>query len=100
MADITVKLFGVLRLDSKISGTSLKAQTVAQVFDALNVSINEAYAAKQSQALASGDPAPEKPKPVMPDDAVVFVNGERCRKRKYKLNDGDEVWLLSPASGG
>ena len=33
-------------------------------------------------------------------DATVFVNGEHCKKKKQKLNDGDEVWLLSPASGG
>ena len=33
-------------------------------------------------------------------DASVFINGTNCKKKKFKLSDGDEVWLLSPASGG
>ena len=33
-------------------------------------------------------------------DATVFIDGERCRKKKQKLSDGNEIWILSPASGG
>ena len=33
-------------------------------------------------------------------DAVVYVNGDRCMRKGKKLNDGDEIWLLSPAAGG
>ena len=35
-----------------------------------------------------------------PGDALVYINGERCRSNRTKLRDNDEVWLLSPASGG
>ena len=30
----------------------------------------------------------------------VYINGEPCAKKGRRLNDGDELWLLSPASGG
>ena len=33
-------------------------------------------------------------------DAIVYVDGERCMKKKRKLVGNEEIWLLSPAAGG
>ena len=33
-------------------------------------------------------------------DAIVYVAGERCMKKKMKLQGDEEIWLLSPAAGG
>lgn len=33
-------------------------------------------------------------------DAIVYVNGEHCKKKKTAISDGDQIWLLSPAAGG
>ena len=46
------------------------------------------------------NPALEPHKNLQFGDAIVYVNGERCMRKKKKLNDGDEIWLLSPAAGG
>ncbi len=81
MAKIEVKLFGVLRIDSKIAKTSIDAKTVAEVFPKIS-------------ELIEGDMTVEF------GQALVYINGERCKSKGAKLNDGDEVWLLSPASGG
>ena len=32
--------------------------------------------------------------------SAVYVDGEPCKKKSKTLSDGDEIWLLSPASGG
>ena len=75
---ITVKLYGLLRLDSGIKERQLDAATVSQVLHYL-----------QSQGISPRDLK----------SAVVLVNGETANKRK-KLNDGDVVQLLSPVAGG
>ena len=33
-------------------------------------------------------------------DAIVYVNGERCMKKKMKINDGDEIKLVQIIYGG
>jgi len=81
MAKIEVKCFGVLRIDSKIAKTSLVAADIAEVFPKIS-------------ELIEGDMTVEF------GQALVYINGERCTSKGKKLNDGDEVWLLSPASGG
>lgn len=83
MATVTVKLFGVYRMDTHIASTEITAEKLSDLLDALNKVA--AHENKSSIAFA---------------DATVFINGEHCKKKKQKLNDGDEVWLLSPASGG
>ncbi len=95
MAKVTVKLFGVLRVDTKLGASQIDADTVDNIFGILNTKVDEIFAERVK----------EEPRLVHPDalsfkDALVFINGERCSKKKKKLNDGDEVWLLSPASGG
>lgn len=81
MAKVTVKCFGVLRMDSKIDKAEVSAGNVAEVFAAVNELI------KEDMTLSFGQ-------------SLVYINGERCTSKKGKLSDGDEVWLLSPASGG
>ncbi len=81
MAKATVKCFGVLRLDSKIGKAEIEAEKIIDVFDKINELIETGMS-------------------ISYDDALVYLNGERCKTKNKKLNDGDEVWLISPASGG
>ncbi|MBQ1553462.1 MAG: MoaD/ThiS family protein [Clostridia bacterium] len=83
MAKISVRLFGVYRIDTHIAHTEIEAEKLSDVLDELN-------------RMATG----ENKSSISFSDATVFVNGEHCKKKKQKLNDGDEVWILSPASGG
>ncbi len=96
MAKITVKLFGVLRVDSGLAGQEVNADKVQDIFGVLNSEIEEQFA---HRAAASPKPL-EKPDLLAFKDALVFINGERCKRKGTSLNDGDEVWLMSPASGG
>lgn len=83
MAKVNVKLFGVYRVDTHIAHTEIEAERLSDLLNELN-------------RIATG----ENKSSIAFTDATVFVNGEHCKKKKQKLNDGDEVWLLSPASGG
>ncbi|MBR6392849.1 MAG: MoaD/ThiS family protein [Eubacterium sp.] len=83
MAKVNVKLFGVYRVDTHIAHTEIEAERLSDLLNELN-------------RIATG----ENKSSIAFTDATVFVNGEHCKKKKRKLNDGDEVWLLSPASGG
>ena len=75
---ITVKLFGLLRLDSGIKERQMEAATVKEVLQQLA----EAGISKRD---LSG--------------CVIFVNGENANKRR-KLTDGDLVVLMPPVAGG
>jgi len=75
---ITVKLYGLLRLDSGIKELQLPAQTVKEVLNALEHR-------GVSQKDLSG--------------CVIFLNGKSASKRS-KLNHGDTVVLMSPVAGG
>ena len=77
---ITVKLFGLLRLDSGIKERQLEAATVNEVFDLL---------LKETDRITRRDL----------DGCVVMINGKQGKKRS-KLTDGDQVVLLSPVAGG
>ena len=95
MAKVTVKLFGVLRMDTKLKAEEINIYKVEDIFDSLNLIVDERFEEnKKSNPLL---PHPDK---LSFKDAVIFINGERCAKKSKKLSDGDEVWLLSPASGG
>ncbi|MBQ4207229.1 MAG: MoaD/ThiS family protein [Clostridia bacterium] len=83
MAKVKVKLFGVYRVDTHLSDLELEAERLSDLLDALN----EIAVGEHKSSLAF-------------TDATVFINGEHCKKKKQKLADGDELWLLSPASGG
>ena len=84
MAQVKVKLFGVFRVDTHTAEVELEADRLKDVFGALN----EKHGQIQ---MESG---------LKFKDAVVYVNGESCGKKSTRLADGDEIWLLSPASGG
>ena len=75
---ITVKLFGLLRLESGIKQRQLEAATVKDVLQQL---AQEGLSYKE---LAG---------------CVIFVNGESANKRR-KLSDGDVVVLMPPVAGG
>jgi len=95
MAEVKVKLFGVLRMSSHLGEADVNIETVNEIFDVLNKRATDHYEeAKKEQ------PDLTYPEKLSFDDAVVFLNGEKCTKKKKKLSDGDMVWLLSPASGG
>lgn len=82
MANVTVKLFGVFRVDTHTPSIALQAEQLKDVFPALHDKLG---------ALNSG---------LQFKDATVYINGESCKKKSRALRDGDEIWLLSPASGG
>ena len=75
---ITVKLYGLLRIESGIKETQLEAGTVADVLDHLST---------------RGIPRKDL------DSCLILVNGTGAKKRS-KLNDGDTVVLMSPVAGG
>lgn len=77
---ITVKLYGLLRLDTGIRELSVEAATVAELYTRL----------------------PEKVDRITKKDlegCVLLVNG-KVVNRRTKLADGDVVQLLSPVAGG
>lgn len=75
---ITVKLFGLLRLESGIREKQLEAASVKEVFTALE---------------KCGIPRREL------EGCIVLVNGTSASKRS-KLTHGDTVVLMSPVAGG
>ena len=77
---ITVKLYGLLRLDSGIRELSLEAKTVSELCSRL----------------------PEKTDRITKKDlggCVFLVNG-KVSGRRTKLTDGDVVQLMPPVAGG
>jgi len=75
---ITVKLYGLLRIESGIRERQLEAATVKEVLDIL------ADGGVDRRDLRG---------------CVIFVNGKTANKRS-KLTDGDQVVLMSPVAGG
>lgn len=95
MAEVTVKLFGVLRIDTRLKSERVNIERVEDIFDSLNKIVDERFEENRKT-----EPSLVHPDKLSFKDAVVFINGERCAKKNKKLSDGDEIWLLSPASGG
>ena len=95
MADVRIKLFGVLRVDTHIACEQINADRLGDIFEMLNRRTDEIY--KQN---LKGDPSLKHPDPLSFKDVIIYINGERCSKKNRQLKDGDEIWLLSPASGG
>ena len=75
---ITVKLYGLLRIESGIKEKQLQATSVRDVL-------------QQLEAL--GIPRKDL------NGCVILVNGNSANKR-YPLTDGDTVVLMSPVAGG
>ena len=95
MAHVIVKLFGVLRVDTHLAKEEIQADRLDEIFDLLNRRVDAVY-----QENRKANAMLEPPPPLSFKDAVVFVDGNRVSRRHYRLQDGQEIWLLSPASGG
>ena len=76
---LTVRFFGKLRLDFGLAQMDVEAENVKELIS---------YIAKNS-AITSD----------VLKDCMVVANG-KAAKKSTKLSDGDEIMLLSPASGG
>lgn len=77
---ITVKLYGLLRLNSGIKELALDANSMSEV----KVSL-----------LAKCERITKKDI----DRCIILINGRQGNKRS-KLKDGDQVVLMSPVAGG
>lgn len=77
---ITVKLFGLLRLDSGIRARSMEAENMKQVYATL---------LSETDRITKQDL----------EGCVILINGKPGSKRS-KLQDGDQVTLLSPVASG
>lgn len=108
---VKVKIFGVLRTTIGVGSLETDARDMVRVFEELSAIMKERYALDQENlAKMQNDPdvkiikkrnqALEPHEQITFGEAVVYVNGTRCLKKKMKLSDGDEIWLLSPAAGG
>ena len=75
---ITVKLYGLLRIESGIKEKQLNAATAAEVLNTL------AECGIPKKDLGS---------------CMILINGKAGKKRS-KLADGDTVVLMSPVAGG
>ena len=75
---ITVKLYGLLRIESGIKEKQLEAASVKEALDRL------AICGIDRKDL---------------NGCVILVNGKTANKRS-KLTDGDTVVLMSPVAGG
>ena len=75
---ITVKLYGLLRIESGIKEKQLEVSNVTEILEAL---------------ADCGIPRKDL------NSCVILVNGNSASKRS-KLADGDTVVLMSPVAGG
>ena len=75
---ITVKLYGLMRIESGIKEKQLEAGSVKEVLDFL-----------KDCGIDSRDL----------NGCIILLNGKSVNKRK-KLQDGDTVVLMSPVAGG
>ncbi len=108
---IKVKIFGVLRTTIGIGYIEVNASTVQGVFEEISkVMEKNYYEYRTRKEKEKEDPnlkyKPPRNQALMPHkgldfkDAIVYVSGERCMKKKMKLHGDEEIWLLSPAAGG
>lgn len=83
---ITVKLFGLLRLDTGLKEIKVEAKTVRDIYPVL---LQETKRVNPKTTITSKDI----------DGCIVVVNNVQTNKNA-KLNDGDIVMLMSPVCGG
>lgn len=108
---VKVKIFGVLRTTIGFGYLELEAKNVLEVFEEISKIMAKGYYADlKRQEDEKNDPnvkyLKERNEALNPHkelnfgDAIVYVGGERCMKKKMKLKGDEEIWLLSPAAGG
>ena len=95
MAKVTVRLYGVLRVDTHLAKEEIEASKLDDIFALLNRKVDAIY-----EENVKEKPSLEHPEKLSFKDAIVYINGDRCAKKNKALKDGDDIWLLSPASGG
>lgn len=83
---VTVKLFGLLRLETGLKSLRVEAGSVKELYPIL---LAEAKKADPDTRITAADI----------DGCIVAVNGRQVRKSS-PLRDGDQVLLMSPACGG
>ena len=83
---VTVKLFGLFRLDTGLKEITADADDVKSLYPIL---LKEARRLNPKTKVKRADI----------DGCIVLVNGKQTTK-KAKLQDGDEVQLMSPVCGG
>ena len=77
---ITVRFYGLLRLDAGVREMTVAASTVAELF---------ALISWQNPRITKKDL----------EGCVLLING-KVRSRRAKLADGDVVQLMPPVAGG
>ena len=77
---ITVRFYGLLRLDAGVREMTVAASTVAELF---------AQISRQNPCITKKDL----------EGCVLLING-KVRNRRAKLADGDVVQLMPPVAGG
>ena len=106
---VKVKIFGVLRSTTGFGYIEMEAKTVNGIFENISEKMRKGYYEDLKRLEdEKNDQKYHRPrnealnphKELLFKDAIVYVDGERCMRKKKKLSDGDEVWLLSPAAGG
>ena len=83
---VTVKLFGLFRLDTGLKTLTAEAGSVKELYPIL---LAEAKKVKPDTKITAADI----------DGCIVVVNGKQARKNS-PLKDGDQVSLMSPVCGG
>ena len=83
---VTVKLFGLLRLETGLKSLHIEAGSVKELYPIL---LAEAKKADPDTRITAADI----------DGCIVVINGKQARKSS-PLKDGDQVSLMSPVCGG
>ena len=83
---VTVKLFGLFRLDTGLKSLDAEADSVKELYPIL---LAEAKKLKPDTRVTAADI----------EGCIVVINGKPARKSS-PLRDGDQVFLMSPVCGG
>lgn len=83
---VTVKLFGLFRLDTGLKEIKAEASSVKALYPVL---LEEARRVNPTTTITAADI----------DGCIVVINGKQCKKSS-RLKDGDIVYLMSPVCGG
>ena len=83
---VTVKLFGLFRLDTGLKEIKAEASSVKDLYAIL---LDEVKKVNPTTMITTADI----------DGCIVVINGKQ-RKKNSKLRDGDTVFLMSPVCGG
>ena len=83
---VTVKLFGLFRMDTGLKEIKAEASSVKDLYPIL---LEEAKKVNPTTMITAADI----------DGCIVVINGKQMKKSS-KLKDGDTVFLMSPVCGG